>query len=308
MKRILTTVFLLLSISCSAQQGGPGAQASPRQNVPTQQVTFVPIGGPGALDPNLAFLTLDNEMVGGAPHLLLKIPTGPSSFSTVTDLSAIAGGGITGSGSNPFFPEWLTSSSLENSSMQDSGSGISYSHSGNGFTLNGSSLFFTNPSSDITVKPTGTLGQNLFLTGGAASSGSTAGNSQLTGGQEASNNGASVEAAGGSVVGGGSVFISPGSGSPVGGFIQLFPSGGVRDGTPSNSDLKGTLAFSASTTSASYSFTGSYISAPSCFLGQLADPGSGVRVWISTLNTTTLQLSASSAVSISVDYGCIGGH
>jgi|HubBroStandDraft_6_1064221.scaffolds.fasta_scaffold05418_10 hypothetical protein len=83
-------------------------------------------------------------------------------------------------------------------------------------------------------------------------------------------------------------------------------SGGALLGsnTASNTDLNGQLTFSASRTTAFYTFTGTYISAPICTFAPLADPGADVRLWISTLNTTTLQLSASTAITLTVDYQC----
>jgi len=83
-------------------------------------------------------------------------------------------------------------------------------------------------------------------------------------------------------------------------------SGGALLGsnTASNTDLNGQLTFSASRTSASYTFTGTYTSAPICTFATLADPGAGVRVWISTLNAATLQLTASAAITLTVDYQC----
>ncbi len=72
------------------------------------------------------------------------------------------------------------------------------------------------------------------------------------------------------------------------------------------SDLAGQLTFTSSTTSSSYSFTLAGSHAPRCTITPLFDPGSGVRVWISTLSATTLQASASSSISGTVDYVCIG--
>lgn len=79
---------------------------------------------------------------------------------------------------------------------------------------------------------------------------------------------------------------------------------GTRTGTSSNTDAAGQLTFSASTTSNSYTFTGTYATAPICTITPLADPVG--RLWISTLNTTTLTLTDSSSVSITVDYECRG--
>lgn len=75
-------------------------------------------------------------------------------------------------------------------------------------------------------------------------------------------------------------------------------------GSASNTDTNGQSAFSNSTTSASYTFTGAYTSAPICTFSPLADPGNGVRLWISTLSRSALQLTASSSISLTVDYQC----
>lgn len=75
-------------------------------------------------------------------------------------------------------------------------------------------------------------------------------------------------------------------------------------GSASNTDTNGQVAFSNSTTSASYNFTGTYTSAPICTFSPLADPGNGVRLWISTLSRSALQLTASSSISLTVDYQC----
>jgi hypothetical protein len=76
----------------------------------------------------------------------------------------------------------------------------------------------------------------------------------------------------------------------------------IGSGTAGNTDLNGQLKFSASTTSNSYSFTGTYTSAPICTITPLADPIG--RLYVSTLNTTTLQLTDTSPVTITVNYQC----
>jgi hypothetical protein len=116
-------IVLLFCSLCAAQISGvQGAIAGFKQNVPTQQVSFPLQNPPGGLDPNLAFLVLDNELVGGVPHLLLKTPSGPFSFNTVTDLSAIGAGSVTGSGTINSIPIWTSSTGLGNSSFSDNGS------------------------------------------------------------------------------------------------------------------------------------------------------------------------------------------
>ncbi len=85
----------------------------------------------------------------------------------------------------------------------------------------------------------------------------------------------------------------------------LFNGGIIGSGSGSNSDMNGQLTFTSSTTSSSYTFAGTYTVAPICTFSTLGDPGSGVRIWMSTLNTTTLQLTASSSItSLTVDYQC----
>src|SRR5271168_3560809 len=114
----LGIVFLLLSAVALGQvSGAQGAVASYRQNLPAQQVSFPIQNFPGGLDPNLAFVVLDSELVGGSPHLMLISPSGPFSFSLVCDLSlgCGGGGGVGGSGTAGTIPVWSTSSSLGNS-------------------------------------------------------------------------------------------------------------------------------------------------------------------------------------------------
>jgi hypothetical protein len=79
----------------------------------------------------------------------------------------------------------------------------------------------------------------------------------------------------------------------------------IATGTASNTDLTGELAFSAATTSATYTFTGTYTSHPECSFGLQFDPGAH-RVWMSTLSTTTLQFTSDSAQTGAVSYTCIG--
>lgn len=91
--------------------------------------------------------------------------------------------------------------------------------------------------------------------------------------------------------------------SPASGRALLIPSGSlIGSGTSSNTDLNGQLTFNASTTSSSYTFTGTYTSAPICTITPLADPLG--RLYVSTLNTTTLQLTDTSSVTITVNYQC----
>jgi hypothetical protein len=80
----------------------------------------------------------------------------------------------------------------------------------------------------------------------------------------------------------------------------------ISTGTASNADLAGELTFSGGTTSTSYTFTGTYVSAPECVITPRFDVGSSGRIWISTLSTTTLQLSAAAAETGTVGYICIG--
>lgn len=70
--------------------------------------------------------------------------------------------------------------------------------------------------------------------------------------------------------------------------------------TGSNSDLDGTLAFAAATTSATYTFsTGS---THTCVITPISDPGT-TRLWVSS-SGATLQLTASASITISVNYFC----
>jgi hypothetical protein len=78
--------------------------------------------------------------------------------------------------------------------------------------------------------------------------------------------------------------------------------GMIGSGSSSNTDLNGQLTFSDSTTSNSYTFGGTYMSAPICTITPLADPVG--RLYISTLTNRTLQLTDTSQVSITVDYQC----
>jgi hypothetical protein len=78
--------------------------------------------------------------------------------------------------------------------------------------------------------------------------------------------------------------------------------GMIGSGSSSNTDQNGQLTFSTSATSDSYEFVGTYTLAPICTITPLADPVG--QLYISTLNTKTLQLTDTSTVSITVDYHC----
>jgi hypothetical protein len=73
-----------------------------------------------------------------------------------------------------------------------------------------------------------------------------------------------------------------------------------------NTDLVGELAFSAATTSATYTFVGTYGIHPECSFGLQFNPGAGHVVWMSTLSTTTLQFSSDVAQTGAVSYRCDG--
>lgn len=94
----------------------------------------------------------------------------------------------------------------------------------------------------------------------------------------------------------------------AGAFTSLTITGppSISTGTASNTDLAGELSFSAATTSASYTFAGTYTSHPECTFGPLFTPTAGHVIWISTLSTTTLQFSSDIAQTGSVSYICTG--
>lgn len=79
----------------------------------------------------------------------------------------------------------------------------------------------------------------------------------------------------------------------------------IMSGTAANTDSIGRLAFSASTTSATFTFAGTYTTVPACSFTPEADPGSGVRIW-STTSTTQAQFTASSAITLTGSYKCGG--
>jgi hypothetical protein len=78
-------------------------------------------------------------------------------------------------------------------------------------------------------------------------------------------------------------------------------SNAVITGTSSNTDLAGAISLVAAT-SASYTFTGSWATAPRCTASPLADLG-GAHWWITT-STTTLTVNVSSASTIDFSYIC----
>jgi hypothetical protein len=84
---------------------------------------------------------------------------------------------------------------------------------------------------------------------------------------------------------------------------------GVGSGTASNTDLAGTLALtSGSTASASYTFTGTYASAPVCLLQpQNATPAtvSALGAWSAQVSATTLSVSTSASAGSSVTFGYV---
>jgi hypothetical protein len=97
------------------------------------------------------------------------------------------------------------------------------------------------------------------------------------------------------------------SGSSGGAGHTAFRQARFGAGAPGNTDVAGSLAFAAGTTSASYTFTESYTSAPTCFWQSNADPGAGIRIWSSATNTT-LTFTASAAITLTIGYFCIGGN
>lgn len=88
-------------------------------------------------------------------------------------------------------------------------------------------------------------------------------------------------------------FIGTGSGAAIG------------SGQAGNTDLVGFLNFSAST-SASYSFAGTYSLHPECpAIEPQFDMGSGNRYWVTYTGTTSFTIHFATPVTGSVSYGCI---
>jgi hypothetical protein len=83
---------------------------------------------------------------------------------------------------------------------------------------------------------------------------------------------------------------------------------GIKIGQNGNTDNAGTLSFSAGTSSTSYTFKGSYTNPPFCVGTPSSDPGSGNRVWISTLSATTLTFSSSNTLTTTIRYVCFPGN
>lgn len=69
---------------------------------------------------------------------------------------------------------------------------------------------------------------------------------------------------------------------------------------PGNTDVAGTLAFSGGTTSSTYTFAAGATHV--CAISPIGDPGAN-RIWISS-SGTTLQATASAAVTVSFNYIC----
>jgi hypothetical protein len=79
----------------------------------------------------------------------------------------------------------------------------------------------------------------------------------------------------------------------------------LRSGTSGNSDISGELSFSNST-SATYTFTGSYNSHGECWAEPQFDQGSGNRNWITYSGSSSMTINFATAVTGAVSYGCVG--
>jgi hypothetical protein len=80
--------------------------------------------------------------------------------------------------------------------------------------------------------------------------------------------------------------------------------GGYHVCGSANTDKTGALAFSASTTSATYTFSGTYATNPQCTLTPQASPGT-TQFW-PTISVGVLTLHATASNSLTVNYHCTG--
>jgi hypothetical protein len=78
----------------------------------------------------------------------------------------------------------------------------------------------------------------------------------------------------------------------------------IQSGTASNSDLTGELSFSTSST-ATYSWTGSYTSHPECTVTPQFDNSTN-RFWVTYTSTSSFTINFSANVTGNVSYICVG--
>lgn len=71
-----------------------------------------------------------------------------------------------------------------------------------------------------------------------------------------------------------------------------------------NHDAAGSISLSAAT-SAAYSFGYAYASAPVCSVTPGADPGAGLRYWVTT-STTAITVHTSASATLAFNYTCVG--
>lgn len=216
------------------------------------------------------------------------------------------GSGITCSGTctNGVIPKFTGSSTVANSKLSDTGTGLIYTST---FQLD-TSLLFTDTSGDATIgfPNSATSGLSVLVT--SANAPAFAGGVTLTSGTATTsgNAGAQVSLAGADGFGGGSITIHPGTGvGHPNGNIKL--QGTVITSSSANNDFAGELSFSGTSTE-SYSFTGQIGSAvhAECNVTPQFDVGSGVRFWVTYSGLTSFTVNFSTTVTGSVTYQCIG--
>lgn len=218
------------------------------------------------------------NLISGSNATVTCVDNAGATRTDCTIASTGGGGGVTGSGTAGTLPKWTSSTTLGNSKYLDQGG----------------------TQASVTLNGTGTAGVYQFLVSDS---------SQFIG---ICNVGTSFGCDAGGLGGiqfqyqaaANFLFNNSGTVTPV---LAIDQVGGFQTLTSSNSDLAGQLTFSASTTSSTYSFQVQDVTSPPiCTITPLSDPGSGVRIWISTLSNSTLRLTASSSITLTVDYVCVG--
>ena len=100
------------------------------------------------------------------------------------------------------------------------------------------------------------------------------------------------------LIGDGGITLQPKDVNGAADKIQVVNHGHIQG----NTDLSGNVTLTAAT-SATVTFTRTYDAAPSCVvLTPQADPGAGVRWWVSGIGTTSFTVNTSSAVTMSFSY------
>ena len=287
--------------------GGGAFQTNSVPNISQILLNFTDTSNIAFTNPSGGVESADLVDTGVTPGTYTLATVTLDSKGRVLSASNGSGGGITCSGtcSNGVIPKFTGASTVANSKLSDTGTGVTYTST---FQLD-TSLLFTDSSADATVGFSNAATNGLSLNLHSASNATTAGQVNITSGTATTsgNGGAQLVLAGATGSAGASITIHPGTGSGhPNGQIQL--QGSVVDNsTASNTDFRGELNLSTATT-ATYNFTSSIgsVNHAECVVTPQFDPGSGVRYWVTYSALTSFTVNFSTAVSGNVSYICVG--